>query len=84
MGPEFYCCGHNECCTNVMTMWYFWFALLIGIVLTFLLVCKYNSRMSNNDLLPVLWPPTPPPTAKSTNDHYMYKPLRYNDDYLVI
>ena len=73
-----------------MTMWYLWFALLIGIVITIVLVCKYNSR-SGADLLPITnWSTTT--AAKNLHDHYIYKPLNLDstsladdddDNYLV-
>jgi hypothetical protein len=77
-----------------MTMWYFWFALLIGILITFLLVCKYNQKI--NDQLPIVWNQSSLMTSESQNfkpnfnnnnnnnkNHYLYKPIKYNEDYLV-
>jgi hypothetical protein len=73
-------------------MWYFWFALLIGILITFLLVCKYNNQKIN-DQLPIVWNQSSLMTSESQNfkpnfnnnnkNHYLYKPIKYNEDYLV-
>ena len=85
-----------------MTMWYFWFALLIGVIITFLLVCKYNNR-TVGDKLPIIWNQhstasaststltsiggasklKSPTTNNFNNQHYLYKHLKYNDEYLV-
>ena len=72
-------------------MWYF-VAFLIGIFITFLLVCKYNNRKINDQQLPVVWNPNISPTSNTSEPqfksnfnktNYLYKPLKYNDDYLV-
>lgn len=40
-GPEKYCCGHNECCEYVYTIWYIWLALVTGLAILGFVIWKY-------------------------------------------